>query len=218
MCRSQRVLEYRHSRGRWYLSSPVSFPCRGENSSSLPRTVEKTNVFCSAKCHLKRGPYFKGPLDSEEITHPHVSSSAQGPHVTLQVSAQQRTGRKEMVTEIQAEHSDLKKIIKPWAAMGVNSYQGNKKTISRRFETQSLGKLRKPSHSNFSISHGHWAWFSTTLHPTPHDTLNACEKPSGFKSYFTSNSCSWACSGEGRDGFFYILILQDYTAAAPFRS
>jgi len=42
-------------------------------------------------------------------------------HVTLQVSARQRTGHTEAVTEIQAEHCDPEKIIKPQAAMGVNS-------------------------------------------------------------------------------------------------
>lgn len=46
--RSQRVLKYLCRCGRWCLSSPVSFPCRGENISSLPRTLEKTNTFRSA--------------------------------------------------------------------------------------------------------------------------------------------------------------------------
>lgn len=46
--RSQRVLKYLCRCGRWCLSSPVSFPCRGENISSLPHTLEKTNTFGSA--------------------------------------------------------------------------------------------------------------------------------------------------------------------------
>lgn len=55
--------------------------------------------------------------------------------MTLQVPAWQSTGHTEALTEIQAEHCELEKIINPWAAMGVNSWQVKKKTISTRSET-----------------------------------------------------------------------------------
>lgn len=60
-------------------------------------------------------------INSEEITHSSVSIQAWVPHVSLQVSGQQRTGHTEAATEIQAEHTDPEKIIKPWAAKAVNS-------------------------------------------------------------------------------------------------
>lgn len=158
---SQQVLKYLHRRGWCCLGSPVSFPCWAENSWSLVCMLEKTNALSiCVKCYLKWGLYFRGPLNSEEITHSHFQPSRDTSCDPASFCpAEDRSYR----------HSDRNPRRKQWsrdyqglAAMGVNSEQSRRKQLAQGLK-QSLEKLRETSHRLFSVSYGHWAGFSTIL-------------------------------------------------------
>lgn len=149
---SQQVLKYLHRHGCCCLSSPVSFPCWAENSWSLVCML-KTNALICVKCYLKWDPYFKGPLNSEEITHSQFQPSR---GISCDpASFWPGEDRSHRESDRNPSRGLWSRDYQALAAIEVNSEQSRKKQLAQ--------DVRKTSHRHFSVSYEHWAGFFTVL-------------------------------------------------------
>lgn len=204
---SQQVLKYLHRRGCCCLSSPVSFPCWAENSWSLVCMLEKTNALSCVKCYLKWDLYFRGPLNSEEITHPHFQPSrGTSCDPASFCPAEDRSHRN---CDRNPSRELWSRDYQALAAMGVNSEQSRRKQLAQSLK-QSLGKLRKTSQRHFSVSYGHWAGFSTI---PPVMWALAREVTTKYYSHHLPPIHVLKAAQQKEELYFNILSLQDYTAA-----